>query len=138
MEDGTRQPRPATPADLHRLAALAQARGLRLTQEQSTVWFCSSVSSPERHYVTGLSCDCRGFMEHQRCTHYALLLDHLGWLPEIEDAPAPVPINAGRECLWCFGSGLVPNDDAHQYDACAPCDGTGQRSAPAADVALAA
>jgi hypothetical protein len=54
-----------------------------LTQEQPTVWFCSSASSPEPHYVTGLSCDCRGFMGHQRCTHYALLLDHLGWLPEV-------------------------------------------------------
>jgi hypothetical protein len=68
----TRQPRPTTPEDLHRLAALAQARGLRLTQESETVWFCSSASQHvDPHYVTGLSCDCRGFQEHQRCTHHA-------------------------------------------------------------------
>jgi hypothetical protein len=136
MEEGsTRQPRPTTPADLHRLAALAHTRGLRLTQESETVWFCSSASQHgDPHYVTGLSCDCRGFMEHQRCTHYALLLDHLGWLPEVEEAPAPVP----DACLWCSGSGRIPNDDTQQYDACAACDGTGRRSAPVADIARAA
>ena len=89
MEDvRTGQPRPTTPEDLHRLSALAHTRGLRLTQESDTVWFCRSVSQhTDPHYVTGLSCDCRGFQEHQRCTHYALLLDHLGWLPEVEPGP---------------------------------------------------
>jgi hypothetical protein len=101
QEPGKRQLRPTTAADLHRLAALAHQRGLRLTQEQPTVWFCSSASSPEAHYVTGLSCDCRGFQEHQRCTHLALLLDHLGWLPEVKDAPASVP------CATCSGGGVV-------------------------------
>src|SRR5215203_7001168 len=124
QEVSPRQPRPTTPADLHRLAALAQTRGLQLTQEHESVWFCSSGSSPEPHYVTGLSCDCRGFQEHQRCSHYALLLDHLGWLPavETEDAPASDP------CLWCSGSGRIPNDDTEQYDTCAACGGSGQRS----------
>jgi hypothetical protein len=132
----TRQPRPTTPADLHRLAAVAQARGLRLTQESETVWFCSSASQHgDPHYVTGLSCDCRGFMEHQRCTHYALLLAHLGWLPEVEDVSTMVESPAPEACLWCAGSGRIPNDDLHQYDACAACKGTGQRSAPAIAVA---
>ena len=123
--------RPTTPADVHRLAALAQERGLRLTQERPGVWFCSSASSPDvTYYVTGVSCDCRGFIDHQRCTHYALLLDHLGWLPENAPATPPPP------CLWCFGSGRVPNDDLHQFDACQPCDGTGRRHAqPLADAA---
>ena len=130
----TRQPRPTTPADLYRLAAVAQQRGLRLTQEQETVWFCSSTSAGDPHYVTGLSCDCRGFMEHQRCTHYALLLAHLGWLAAVdaEDAPAPAP----EACLWCNGTGRIPNDDLHQYDPCQACDGTGRRSGqPAAHAA---
>src|SRR5215210_367301 len=112
----TRQPRPTTPADLHRLAALAHERGLRLTQESATVWFCSSASQhSDPHYVTGLSCDCRGFVEHQRCTHYALLLDHRDWLPEIEEAPAP------DGCLWCTGSGRIPSGDQAQYDPCDAC-----------------
>jgi hypothetical protein len=97
--------RPTTPADLHRLAALAHERGLRLTQAQETVWFCSSASTPDApHYVTGLSCDCRGFIEHQRCTHHALLLEHLGWLPELEDAPAPA---STVPCWHCSGGGAV-------------------------------
>src|SRR5215207_9139269 len=110
QEVRTRQPRPTTPADLPRLAALAQARGLQLTQEHESVWFCSSASNDDAHYVTGLSCDCRGFQEHQRCTHLALLLDHLGWLPamETEDAPAPTPepvpvLQYGN----CSGGGVV-------------------------------
>jgi hypothetical protein len=132
MEDGTRQPRPTTPEDLHRLAALAHVRGLRLTQESETVWFRRSASQHgDPHYVTGLSCDCRGFMAHQRCTHHALLLAHLGWLPEVEteDAPAAAP----DACLWCQGSGRIPNDDHAQYDRCAACGGTGQRSGQPAD-----
>ncbi len=45
MEEVTpRQSRPTTAADLHRLAALAHTRGLRLTQESESVWFCSSAS----------------------------------------------------------------------------------------------
>src|SRR5215217_5742761 len=100
----TRQPRPTTPEDLHRLAALAHQRGLRLTQESESVWFCSSASQhSDPHYVTGLSCDCRGFQEHQRCTHYALLLDHLGWLPAVdaEGAPSPTETPIPPACFWC-------------------------------------
>ena len=133
QEVRARQPRPTTPADLHRLAALAHVRGLQLTQEQPTVWFCSSASDPGRRYdLTAYSCTCRGFMEHQRCSHYALLLDHLGWLPEVETEDAP----ASDPCLWCQGSGRIPNDDAQRYDICNACGGSGQRSA--LDLALAA
>ena len=121
---GTRQPRPTTPADLHRLAAVAHARGLRLTQESATVWFCSSASQhSDPHYVTGLSCDCRGFMEHQRCTHHALLLAHLGWLPVLE-AAAPAP----QSCFRCSGSGRIPNDQHERFDRCASCGGRGVRT----------
>jgi hypothetical protein len=80
-----RRHRPATAADFHRLADLAKARGLRLFRDGSR-WYCSSASRPgEAHYVTGLSCDCQGFIAHQRCTHHALLLERLGWLPELEE-----------------------------------------------------
>src|SRR5215218_9942120 len=109
METVTRQPRPTTAADLHRLAALAHQRGLRLTQESETVWFCSSASQHvDPHYVTGLSCDCRGFQEHQRCTHHALLLERLGWLPEVEDAALAAPIGVTpTDCPHCSGCGVV-------------------------------
>jgi hypothetical protein len=141
---GPRQPRPTTPADLHRLAALAQARGLRLTQERESVWSCSSASQHgDPHYVTGFSCDCRGFMEHQRCSHYALLLERLGWLPEVEaelpavanptasqengrahaESPQATVVNPTVACPDCCGCGLV---DFGRYTLpCEGCNGTG-------------
>ena len=73
--------RPATAEDFHRLADLAHERGLRLFRDGPR-WYCSSASNAGGcHYVTGLSCDCPGFIAHQRCTHHALLLERLGWLP---------------------------------------------------------
>jgi hypothetical protein len=90
MHQGTRT-RPATAADFHRLAERAHERGLRLFRDGPR-WYCSSASDAGGcHYVTGFSCDCAGFVAHQRCTHHALLLERLGWLPELEDA-APAPI----------------------------------------------
>ena len=106
----TRQPRPTTAEDLHRLAALAHTRGLRLTQESETVWFCCSASQHgEPHYVTGLSCDCRGFQEHQRCTP----------LRAAARSPGLVARGRGRarhgtraRCVPVVpGSGRIPNDD---------------------------
>src|SRR3954447_3144451 len=84
MDQGTRI-RPATAADFHRLADLAQARGLRVFELGPNRWFCTSHSNPfSLHVVTGLSCDCAGFCHVGRCTHHAALLAHLGWLPEVE------------------------------------------------------
>jgi hypothetical protein len=134
----TRQPRPTTPADLHRLAALAHQRGLRLTQESATVWFCSSASQHgDPHYVTGFSCDCRGFTEHQRCTHYALLLEHLGWLPEVEADPASPVVDMPAvtvPCWNCSGGGTVYVPACARagwpHPECPECQGTGERPAP--------
>ena len=123
-----RQPRPTTPEDLHRLAALAHTRGLRLTEERPGAWFCSSASQhSDPHYVTGLSCDCRGFQEHQRCTHLALLLDHLGWLPAVEPAPLPAP--ATVPCADCSGGGVRVFRSSEE--PCPDCHGTGE--VPAVD-----
>jgi hypothetical protein len=134
MEDViTRQPRPTTPADLHRLAALAHERGLRLVQERGTgAWFCSSASTPgEAHYVTGYSCTCPGFCYHQRCTHHALLLDRLGWLPVVEcesvmEAPPLTLIPCGN----CSGGGVVYVKECAQagwpMPTCPVCTGAGE------------
>jgi hypothetical protein len=124
-----RQARPTTPADLHRLAARAQARGVRLTQERPGVWFCSSASGGDPHYTTGLSCDCRGFMEHQRCSHYALLLDHLGWLPDVEE-PAPVSTMVETPtlpCPNCSGGGVLVYRSFEER--CPVCQGSGEAPA---------
>jgi hypothetical protein len=125
-----RRTRPATPADLHRLADLAHQRGLRLFRDGPR-WYCSSASRPgEAHYVTGFSCDCPGFMHTQRCTHHALLLERLGWLPEVEPdmpyveaSPTDCPACCGcgvvtyrtfeERCPTCGGSGVRPNHHLH-------------------------
>jgi hypothetical protein len=49
------------------------------------------------HRVTLLSCDCPGFLRHQRCQHYALLLVQLGYLAQTEAV----------ECLDCHGRGFT-------------------------------
>jgi hypothetical protein len=118
----TRQPRPTTPADLHRLAALAKVRGLRLTQERPGVWFCSSATSPDPHYVTALSCDCRGFIEHQRCSHLAALLAHLGWLPEVE-SELPSREVSPADCPDCSGCGVRTYRTFEER--CPACGGSG-------------
>jgi hypothetical protein len=114
---------PATTEDFHRLADLAQERGLRVFELGPNRWFCTSHTDPfALHVVTGLSCDCRSFLHHQRCSHHAALLAHLGWLPELEvESPAP------QQCFWCSGSGRIPNDQHERYDRCEPCGGTGVR-----------
>src|SRR5215210_7716078 len=91
--------RPATPADLSRLADLAEERGIRILVEPiSGEHFATSATDPTILYkVTGFSCTCKGFMHWERCTHHSLLLVQLGWLPDLDPEPEPpAPIVAAR------------------------------------------
>ncbi len=114
----TRPSRPTTVEDLHRLAALGRDRGLRVFEAAPGRWFCSSATDRFRLYpVTGLSCTCQGFLAHQRCSHHALLLDHLGWLPD----PAPEP-PAVVETLHCATCGhRVSGQASYCSEECAVC-----------------
>ena len=79
--------RPATIADVHRLADLADARGVDVLQDCQGRWMATSARTPGLVYaLTGFSCTCPGFVSHGRCSHHALLLRRLGWLPELEAA----------------------------------------------------
>jgi len=119
----TRPSWPTTVADYHRLAALARDRGLQLFQEAgSGAWYCTSATDRFRlYYVTGLSCTCAGFWRHARCSHFALLLSELGWLP----APAPPAIT----CPECGGSEVLYSRECEQigfpYPPCDRCAGAG-------------
>jgi len=118
----SQQTRPATAADFYRLADLAHQRGLQLFRDGPR-WFCSSASAPgESHYVTGYSCDCAGFFAHQRCTHYALLLERLGWLPEIEP-DMPYVEASPADCPDCSGCGIRAYRTFEE--PCAGCEGRG-------------
>ena len=72
---------------LRRLARQAHQRGIRVVRYPITgEHFALSRSQPEIvHRVTPVSCDCLGFSYHNRCTHYAALLEQTGQLP-----PAPL------------------------------------------------
>jgi hypothetical protein len=111
---------------LHRLALLARERGLRILRDREGRFLVTSHSHPRLvYYVTAVSCECPGFIRHGRCTHQALLLFELGWLPEVEGMPSPlvkcVSCSAGKVARWvaghmsgcqdcdvCGGSGYVP------------------------------
>jgi len=112
--------KPATAADFHRLADLAHERGLQLFRDGPR-WYCSSASNPGTcYFLTGLSCSCQGFVAHQRCSHYALLLERLGWLPEVEE-------EASAPCLWCLGSSRQEDSVNQRFVTCPDCNGSGVR-----------
>ena len=107
-------------AALHRLAEEAERRGITILVEPiSGEHFATSASEANKIYrLTHHSCSCRGFFRWQRCTHHALLLAQLGWLPEVEDGPEddpepdPDPATPGAAlrpetvvCLDCRGRG---------------------------------
>ena len=78
-------------AALHRLAAQAKARGVKIVVNLVTnAHFATSASRPGTlHKVSLFSCDCLGFVTHGRCTHYAAVLEMYYSLPALDPTPAP-------------------------------------------------
>src|SRR5215213_6177478 len=78
---------------IHRLAALAQERGIAIHwHDRGPIreYYATSGSRPGLLYrVTLHSCDCEGFIRHQRCSHFARLLAELDELPPLDPAPTP-------------------------------------------------
>jgi len=82
---------------LTRLLAKARAEGVTLIKDADGRHFASSVSAPGKlHYVTGYSCDCRGFVSHGRCKHHAALLSALGWFDATPAVIAPLAITCAH------------------------------------------
>ncbi len=113
---------------LIRLVAKARTDGIKLYRAHDGRHYASSASKPGTlHYVTGFSCDCQGFMSHQRCKHHAALLTALGWIP------APPPAAAAEvTCPTCNGLGEEPGLGTRQFSSwmttwepCRTCAGTG-------------
>jgi hypothetical protein len=100
-----------------RLARVARERGIQVYQELSTgAWFATSASRPgHAHYLTAVSCTCEGFIFSGACTHNAALLDRLGWLPPVADAPETVA------CTFCKGTGRFWAEGDFSDSACGCC-----------------
>ncbi len=126
---GSVENRPA----LTRLAGKARTDGIRLFRDRAGRYFASSASKPGTlHYVTGYSCDCLGFVTHQRCKHHAALMAALGWIKTDHEPKPPAAISP---CGECGGLGEVQDLEvrqhgrwAMQWTSCPTCDGTGTRS----------
>ncbi len=110
-----------------RLAGEAQRRGVRIYRTPDGRHWATSISQPGTlHYVTGHSCDCQGFIRHQRCSHHAALLAHMGWLPASPD-PTPTPAVARvpeEPCDRCDGHGWGYSGGSGTW-TCHACHGTG-------------
>jgi len=67
---------------LTRQLAKRKAEGVQIRRDHKDGrHYASSTSKPGHwHLVAGYSCDCRGFVAHQRCKHHAALLAAKGWL----------------------------------------------------------
>jgi len=134
VQSVSRRPvRPATVADVHRLADLAEARGLDVVVDAHGRHFVTSHGNPfALHVVTGFSCDCRGFVAVGRCTHHSLLLRSLGWLPEPEH-DMPFVAQTPADCASCSGCGVVHYRSGNQ-ERCLDCGGSGRVPVPPAVV----
>jgi len=120
---------------LERLLAKARTEGVQLFRDRSDGrYYASSASTPGTLYmVTGYSCECRGFVAHGRCKHYAALMAALGW---IEGSPAltPEPQAVTATCRTCDGHGTHPATVAFgrtirfEDVTCERCHGTGQQA----------
>ena len=81
------------------------------------------------HRTDGAACTCEAALGGDPvCQHRAVVRFVMGWLPE-PSPPAPArapgaPVPA-RPCVWCHGSGRIPNDYDRQYAACGACAGIG-------------
>ncbi len=125
---GSVENRPA----LTRLATKARADGIRLFRDKSGRYFASSASKPGTlHFITGYSCDCLGFVTHQRCKYHSALMVALGWVDDNDD-PEPEPPTPISTCGECQGQGQVsgtvstgPTSWRYGSVCCPDCDGSG-------------
>lgn len=116
-----------------RLAAKARQDGVKLYRDRRDGrHYASSSTTPGKHYyVTLASCQCQGFIHHQRCKHWAAL--HVATILQDGHDPTP-PAEAPRSsatCGECQGTGqtcgTVNAGRGWTYASitCIACHGTG-------------
>ena len=140
------QQRPArteSAARWEKALARALANGLEVFQVADTGerMVTSASQLDTLHRTDGRSCTCAaGLAGDPVCQHRAVVRFVMGWLPEQSppegspspSAPALVPVTLlpVRPCMWCHGSGRIPNDFNREYAACSACGGAGTRPVP--------
>ncbi len=117
-------------------AGKARREGVKLYRDNVTgAHYATSVSQPGKwHYVTLLSCDCVGFVNHGHCKHHsalvmAKLLQETGQTPEPTELPVATAPEPCRQCdgrgYWIkakqVGRGQFTRDDI----TCPHCHGRG-------------
>jgi hypothetical protein len=117
------QNRPATAAHWARALDRALEEALDvLVEPLSGQAFVESATTPGTLYiVTADSCSCPAGARGQACKHRACYLAQIGEFPVTIETPAP------HACVWCVGSGRIPNDQHERYDRCDHCNGSGIR-----------
>jgi hypothetical protein len=93
VEQQISKPRETWEQAVNRLALKAQETGVKIYCHDlgpgAVEFFATSISRPGTlHRVTLFSCDCEGFVRHQRCSHVAALLAEVGELPPLPPAPS--------------------------------------------------
>ena len=117
---------------LHRLADQAAQRGVQVYHyAPAGEYYAPSLSRPgELHRLTLWSCDCRGFVRHQRCQHYAALLALTGNLPTEPTPPASAVARVPEvSCHACKGHGQVRAENRAGRIEVMTCYGTGVEAA---------
>lgn len=117
-----------------RLAQKARESGVKVLRDRRDGrFYVSSASTPGLfHYVTAVSCDCKGFASHGRCMHHSALLVALGWVGD-EPTPEPEP----TACVSCNGSGSTSSTELYRgqrveiFISCHRCHGTGHEQVAA-------
>ncbi len=96
--------------DLHRLANQAEQKGVKILLTADGEHLATSTSTPTLlHRVSEQGCDCKGFAYWGRCSHHALLLSQLGFIPDLEPVVTEVVIldEQPAACRSCRGAGYV-------------------------------
>ena len=87
--------------------------------------FVESATRPGTLYaVSASACSCPAGQRGIPCKHRACYLAQIGELEIDPESTLPVvTLLPARPCMWCHGSGPVPNDYHERYDTCDVCNG---------------
>ena len=100
MEQRTVKPKETWAQAITRLALQARENDVTIYVydiDGPPQYFATSIGQPGRLYrVSAFSCQCRGFIAHQKCQHHSALLAFIGELPPLPEPPDPAALAQRR------------------------------------------